>query len=329
MRFSLRVNNDVTVEQFVDIARSAEAHGFDQLWVSNDLFLRSAPVLLTAAAQATEHLQLGTGILNPYSMHPAEIAMMAATLQEASDGRFLLGIAAGAADFLAWAGLERPQPLTRTREALIAIRAFLAGERPAAVEGAGAGWTREAYLRFEAAPSPIYVGSMGPKMQATAGELADGVLPLLFPPEHFPVAVSHVREGADRTGRTLEDLDVAACMWVSIGSDADEARRVLARKIAYFGPSFSPYLLERVGLTPTDFDGIRAAMARGDPEAALGQVTDPMLRLGIAGDATDVRARCEWLVGAGARHLSFGPPLGPDLLTAIRELGEDVIPHFR
>lgn len=329
MRFSLRVNNDVTVEQFVEMAQLAERHGFDQLWVSNDLFLRSAPVLLTAAARATECLQLGSGILNPYSIHPSEIAMIAASLQEASHGRFHLGIASGAREFLAWAGLERPQPLARTREAVIAIRALLAGERPIAVEGAGAGWTQEAYLRFASRPVPIYVGSMGPNMQSMAGELADGVLPLLFPPEYFPTVAANVRAGADRAGRNPEDLDLAACVWVSISADADRARRVLAGKIAYYGPSFSPYLLERAGLNPADFEGIRTAMSRGDPEAAVGQVTDPMLRLGIAGDAVEVRERCAWLVDAGARHLSFGPPLGPDPLTAIRELGDAVIPAFR
>jgi 5,10-methylenetetrahydromethanopterin reductase len=328
VRFSLRVNNDVTVAQFVRMARAGDEHGFDQLWVSNDLFLRSAPVLLTAAG-ATKRLHLGAGILNPYSLHPAEIAMIAATLQEATGGRFLLGLAAGAEDFLGWAGMERSQPLRRTREALVAVRTLLAGERPAAVDGAGQGWTDEAYLRFGATPTPIYVGSMGPRMQAMAGEVADGVLPLLFPPEHFPVAAAHVREGATQAGRTLGDLDLAACVWVSIDADADAARGVLAEKIAYYGPSFSPYLLERAGLSPRCFDGIKMSMAAGDVAAAVAQVTEPMLRLGIAGDAAGVRKRCEWLVDAGAHHLSFGPPLGPDPLAAIRELGEKVLPAFR
>src|SRR5918994_2531446 len=114
VRTSLRLNNDVGVDEFVELARLAESLGFDQIWLSNDLFFRSAPVVLAAAATATSAIRLGTCVLNPYSMHPAEIAMTAATLQELSRGRFLLGLAAGAEDFLRWAGIERPSPIRRT-----------------------------------------------------------------------------------------------------------------------------------------------------------------------------------------------------------------------
>lgn len=311
MRFSLRVNNDLTVDRFVEIAEAAEHYGFDQIWVSNDLYLRPASVLLTAAALRTERIALGCGIFNPYSMHVSEIAMVAAGLQEVSGGRFLLGIGAGAREFLESAGIQRDKPLTRTREAVLELRALLGGD-----------------LRFPSIPTPMYIGAMGPRMQELAGEVADGVLPLLFPPEHFPVARDHVGNGADLAGRSMEDIDLAACVWVSIDSDANRARRALAEKIAYYGPSISPDLLEPLGVDTGDFDGIRTAMAQGRPDDAVDQVNDSMLRIGISGSAGEVRRGCEWLVEAGARHLSFGPPLGPDPLTAVEELGERVLPAF-
>lgn len=326
MRCSLRLNNDIDPGTFVELAQLAEASGFDQLWVSNDLFLRSAPVLVTAAATATSRLQLGTGIMNPYSVHPSELAMVATTLQEVSDGRFLLGLGAGAEDFLAWAGLARPSPLHRTREAVVAIRALLAGERPADAVGAGGGWTADAHLRTTAIATPIYLGVMSPRMLALAGELADGALPLLFPPEHFATAAEQAAAGATAAGRDPAELDLAACVWVSIDEDADRARHVLATKIAYYGPSFAPYLLERAGLSVSDFDEISAVLRTGGPDAAARLVTDQMLALGIAGSADDVIARCRGLIDAGARHLSFGPPLGPDPLRAIEVLGREVLP---
>ena len=86
LRTSVRVNNDVGVDEFVELAQIAEAGGIDQIWVSNDLFFRSAPVMLAAAAVATRSIGLGTCVLNPYSMHPAEVAMVCATLQELSGG---------------------------------------------------------------------------------------------------------------------------------------------------------------------------------------------------------------------------------------------------
>ena len=87
---------------YVELVVAAEALGFDQVWVSDDLFLRSAPVLVTAAAVRTSRIGLGIGIMNPYSVYLAELAMLTATLQEASGGRFLLGVAAGAEEFLGW-----------------------------------------------------------------------------------------------------------------------------------------------------------------------------------------------------------------------------------
>ncbi|WP_051579751.1 LLM class flavin-dependent oxidoreductase [Pseudonocardia acaciae] len=323
---SIRLNNDLDVETLTRIARTAERHGFDQMWVSNDLFLRSGPVILTVLATATEKIKIGSGIWNPYSVHPAEIAMMAATLQEVSGGRFLLGLGAGAQDFLGWAGLERTAPLGTTRSAITAIRALLAGDSPAAVPGSGSGWTELAHLRTGAAPTPIYLGAMSPKMLAMAGELADGALPLLYPPEHFATAAEQIAGGASRAGRTLADLDLAACFWCSIDDDPDAAASVLAEKIAYYGASFAPYLLARAGLSVRDFDPIQAALAAGDVDGARSLVTPAMLGLGIAGGADDVLARCRGLLAAGATHLSFGPPLGPDPERAVRVLGERVLP---
>ncbi|MDL1899773.1 LLM class flavin-dependent oxidoreductase, partial [Anaerolineae bacterium CFX9] len=100
MRFSLRFNNDLPAADYVRLARAAEAAGIDQFWVSDDLFLRSAPVILTAVALATTRLEIGTCIVNPYTLHPAEMAMIAATLDEVSGGRFNLGLSSGAAEFL-------------------------------------------------------------------------------------------------------------------------------------------------------------------------------------------------------------------------------------
>ena len=94
LTFSVRFNNDVAPAEFARLAALAEEGGFDQVWVSNDLFFHSAPVLVTAAAQATSRIELGVGVFNPVSMHASEIAMVAASLAELTDGRALLGIGA-------------------------------------------------------------------------------------------------------------------------------------------------------------------------------------------------------------------------------------------
>ncbi|MEZ4524085.1 MAG: LLM class flavin-dependent oxidoreductase [Thermomicrobiales bacterium] len=192
MRFSIRLNNDLPVNAYPKLAAAAEDAGFDQFWVSHDLFLRSSPVILASCAGATSTIQLGTCILNPYTMHPAEIAMTAATLQELSGGRFNLGIAAGAADFLGWVGIEQERPLAAMRRVITELRACLKGEP---VDG----WETQAFLRLPVERDiPIYLGATSPGMLRLAGEMADGVLPLLFPPEHLTTVQPLVNEGQER-----------------------------------------------------------------------------------------------------------------------------------
>ena len=86
-------------------------------------------------------------------------------------------------------------------------------------------------------------------------------------------------------------------------------------------------MLATAGLQPQDF-APAARLAHGG-HAAAELIDDRMLSLGVAGDAADVVARCLALYRLGARHLSFGPPLGPDAMTAIRLLGDDVLPVLR
>ncbi len=329
MKFSLRFNNDLPVRDYVTYAQAAEAAGFDQFWVSNDLFLRSAPVILSAIACATERIEIGTCILNPYTVHPAEIAMFAATLDELSGDRFNLGLSSGAEDFIGWLGLDFDLPRTRIVESIHAINKLTSNENAAAA-GRVLRWTEEAWLRFEARrPASIYLGAMSPKMLEEIGAIADGGLPLLFPPEHYQNVLPHVERGTQRAGRTLDDIDLAACIWCSISDDQEAAEAVLADKIAYYGHAMSPLILGQLGLRQEDFEPIRRAYhLEGDIDKARRMVTPRMLRIGIAGTAERLIERLAGLAGMGARHISFGPPLGPDIPAAIAAIGRDVIPRF-
>ncbi len=350
--FSLRLNNDLSVREFTELAAAADDSGFDQVWVSHDLFWRSAPVLVAAAAAVTRRIRLGIGIMNPYSANPSELSMHAATLQELSDGRFLLGIGAGSEEFLAWAGLDRPRPLSAARQAVLACRALLqrvspaddpaislasAGPQPKAHSGAqpapppegGPRWQPEAHLRWDGPPVPIYLGAMGPKMLALGGEVADGVLGLSFPPERAAASAAIVRAAAREAGRDPASIDVPACFWCSIDDDQERAAAPLAEKLAYYGPSLSAAQLADCGLSPASFRPAAQALERGDTGRARELITSQMLRLGVFGDAGTIVDRCRGLAAAGASHLSFGPPLGPDPVTAVVRLGSEVLPALR
>jgi len=334
MKFSVRVNNDLGYGELRALAEAAEDAGFDQLWVSNDLFLRSAPVLVAALATRTSRIALGIGVMNPYSVHVSELAMLAATMQEVSGGRFMLGLGAGSEEFLGWAGISRAEPLATTRTALVTLRALLGHGDATDAEEAPEGkdrallpdwFGRDSMLRFPVPrPVPVYIGAMGPKMLRMAGRHADGVLPLLYPPERYARVREQVLAGAADGHRDAADLDLPACFWVSLSSDPAAGRAALAEKLAYYGPSISASTLAEVGLRPQDFVAAARLAHGGHGAAAL--IDDRMLSLGVAGDAADVLERCQLLYRLGARHLSFGPPLGPDPVAAIRLLGEQVLP---
>jgi len=329
VKFSLRLNNDRPVAEYVRLAQAAEAAGFDQFWVSNDLFLRSAPVILTAVAAVTTRIEIGTCILNPYTINPAEIAMLAATLDEYSSGRFNLGLSSGAGEFLKWIGIKQTFPRTTVVESVEAINRLLLGEH-VRLEGQFLQWIDEAYLRFGVQRRvPIYIGAMSPRMLGEIGRIADGGLPLLFPPEHYQNVLPYIQQGAKEANRNLDDIDIAACIWVSISDDRQAAEDVLKEKIAYYGHALSPLIWDQLGVTKADFADIeQAVMVEQNMQKAKSLVTPAMLNIGIAGNSHDLITRLEKLAALGVKHISFGPPLGPDLFAAVQTIGRDVIPYF-
>jgi 5,10-methylenetetrahydromethanopterin reductase len=222
------------------------------------------------------------------------------------------------------------RPLTAVVETVAALHRLFGGESGTSDGRFLEGWTSEAYMRFPTRQIPIYIGAMSPGMLRAVGSVADGGLPLLFPPEHFATAIEHIRAGLAQSQRTLDEVDVAACIWCSVDADRAAASAALADKVAYYGHALSQTILDALGVDRAEFEPIQQAiMVDRDPPRARALVTPAMLRIGIVGTAADLVPRLKGLVDMGARHLSFGPPLGPDPLAAIEILGRDVLPHFR
>jgi 5,10-methylenetetrahydromethanopterin reductase len=326
MRYSLRFNNDLPVAQYPVLAKAAEAAGFDQFWVSDDLLLRGVWPILSACALATDRIGLGTCIVNPYTMHPVEIAMQALALDELSGGRLHLGVAAGAAEFMGWIGVPQQSPLATTAATLRRLRALFAGEHGPFSDPGLPPWTEEIYLRAPSRPIPLYLGAMSPQMTRLIGALADGGLPLLFPPERYSEVAALVGEGAMTAGRDPAAIDLAACIWVSVAADRHAAEQALRHKIAYYGNAMSDSVLAALGVARAEVAAISQVLQReGDITRAAAMVTPAMLRIGIVGDAEAIQERLAGLIAAGAQHISFGPPLGPDPLEAITLLGRILV----
>ncbi len=330
MKFGLRLIQYVGGPRaLVDLAIEGERAGFDSLWFPHDPFMRHTWVMTSAVAEHTSRIELGSVGTNPYTTDPWEIACYVATLDELSGGRAVLGLGLHTEDMVGWVGLDASDHITRTREAVDIVRRLLAGE-VVDYQGEAFHWTKQCYLRFKPlrARIPVYVCAFGPDYLALSGEIGDGSLPMLTPPEGAPYMVSSIRSGAERAGRDPAEVDICGCAWLSLSEDGRAARDHLRPMIAYFGPYLEAPALAPIGLTPEDFAPLKALVSEGRYEDAAAAVTDEMLRLAIVGTPKEVIAGIEYLAGAGVTHVNLGGPLGPDARAAIRLMGEQVIPYF-
>ncbi len=332
LRFGLRFNSaSGAIHDVVRWVTLAEELGFDDFWYCHDLMQRDAWIVLTAVASATRRIRIGTCIVNPFSANPAEIAMRAASLQEYSQGRFVLGIGLGHPAYLDWVGLRQRQPLTGLREAVRLLRALLRGDDVAFEGTTFRGWKPGTRLRFPIPPDPIpiYIGGQGPKVAEFMGETGDGALPIAFPPETIEGAVERIRAGAASAGRPLDGFDLAACVWWSLARTRQQAEDALRPLIAYYGPSLRARTLAPIGLAPVDFRDVRAAREAGDMSRAAALVRPEMFRLAITGATDEVVERIRWLQAHGATQVNVGPPLGPEKEWALQATAERVIARFR
>lgn len=337
LRFGLRlVQHLAAPRDLIRYATLAEAAGFDQVWFSHDPFLQHAWALASAAAERTRRVGIGVLGTNPYTLDPCEIAAWAATLDELSEGRALLGLGLHTGEMVEWVGHNAWDLIPRTREAVALVRRLWAGEVVANEEPNypwrwPLDWTPQAYLRFTPRRPriPIYVCAFGDEYLGLAGEIGDGALPMITPPEAASLMVERVHAGARAAGRDPGEIDIAGCAWLSLAEDPAAATERLRPLIAYFGPYLEEPSLATIGLGQADFAPLKRLAGANRLAKATAAVTPAMLRLGIVGTPDDVVRAIERLIAAGITQVNLGGPLGPDPEAAIRLMGERVIPRFR
>jgi F420-dependent oxidoreductase-like protein len=225
----------------LEIVQEAERLGYDSVWVSEAYGSDAATVLGWLAAQ-TSRIRLGSAIFQMPGRSAAMTAMTAATIDQLSGGRMILGIGSSGPQVAeGWHGQGFARQLQRTREYVAVVRMALARER---VEFQGE--TLELplpdgpgkALKLTIGPVqeriPIYLAAIGPKNTALAGEIADGWIPALFSPEHISELRPLLEEGAARAGRTLEGFDVAPTVNVFVTEDPENARNAMRPFLALY-----------------------------------------------------------------------------------------------
>jgi F420-dependent oxidoreductase-like protein len=232
----------------VDLARRAEALGYDSAWVTHGSG-RDSFVVLSAYGAATTRLGLGNGVVPIYPRHPVAMAQAALSLSELSGGRFRLGIGVShKVSMEASLGLTLREPLAVTREYVAVLRGALGGA--VAFEGRHykVNWSLAVPERPPA--PPIYLAALSRKMLELAGEIADGAVLWLCSPDYVrDVALPALQRGRARAGKTLAGFEVVAAVPVAVADDAAGALTAFRGELTrYLTLPFYRAMLEASGL---------------------------------------------------------------------------------
>lgn len=307
-----------SLETATDRVRLAESLGYDSTFVTH-IAGRDSLTVLAAYAAATERIRLGTGVLPIYSRTPVATAQTAATIDELSGGRMVLGLGVSHRVTVEnWYGDEIRRPVTEMREYVGAVRAMFRGEDPSA----GDKWpTSFHFMGYEVRSElPIYVAALSPRMLRLAGEIADGVLLWLCDPDYVrETVIPEVTKGREVAGKGLDGFDIVPAVPASVTDDrAASLDRVRGDLLTYLSLPFYRSMLERSGFG-AEIEAFDAAIGGGDTERAKAAISERMLdSLGGFGSAEDVRGAIGRYLDAGATSPGVSPVPGADADATLR-----------
>jgi probable F420-dependent oxidoreductase len=291
-----------SVRSSAELARVAEDLGYTDAWTAEtsgpDAFSVAAAVAMT-----TTTMRIGCAVVPVYTRPPALIAMSALAVQQASDGRFCLGVGASSPVIVGgWMGQAFEKPLVRTRETVEVVRAALAGEK---VKYQGETLT-VASFRLDAPPEkpiPIFLAALGPKMLELANETADGVALYLATDEGVRIA----REAAP-------DKEIVERIMCCPDEPVDEVRTFIRWLITPYlaVPAYNSFIAAQ------GFDDVAAnlmtAWSNGDRDGARETIPDELVdKLVLLGPAGECKERIQEFrdAGLGTPILAFVSTHGP------------------
>lgn len=308
-------NLDVFVEALpprlqIDYGMRAEERGFRAAWFPEITF-GDAFGPATAVATKTSRLELGTGVVGIWSRSAVTMALQAATLNELSDGRLLLGVGLQARGYVeGWHGQTYERPVRAMKEYVTILRRILSGEN-VTFEGEIFS-VQDFQLQMQPPDRPvrIYMAAIGPQMTRLAGELADGIIGYCYSAEYVRESVlPNLRAGAERAGRSLDDFDIA-CGFPTIVTPDDSGLEQIKGQVMMFATakSSSPEYASSFAAAGHDVAPIQERVDAGDVDGALGLVTDEMAAaLTIAGSPEHVRKRVDEYRDAGLTTVGLNP----------------------
>jgi F420-dependent oxidoreductase-like protein len=311
----------LTRQDQLEIVLEAERLGYDSVWAAEAYGSDAATILGWIAGQ-TSRIRIGSAIFQMPGRSPAMTAMTAATLDQLSEGRMILGIGSSGPQVAeGWHGQRFGKQIQRTREYVAVVRKALARERLVfqgetvelpLPDGPGKA------LKLTIAPVqdriPIYLAAIGPNNTRLAGEIADGWIPTLFSPEHVAEFGPLLEEGAARVGRDLDGFDIAPTVNVFVTDDLAAARDAMRPFLAlYVGgmgsreKNFYNQLVQRYGFEDAARE-VQDLYLEGKRDEAMAALPDELIDLvSLCGPPDRVRERLEVFREAGVGTLGVSP----------------------
>jgi alkanesulfonate monooxygenase SsuD/methylene tetrahydromethanopterin reductase-like flavin-dependent oxidoreductase (luciferase family) len=301
-----------SLDQALGRVTRADELGYDSVYVTH-IAARDSLALLVAYAAASQRVRLGTGVLPIYSRTPVATAQGAATVDEYSRGRMVLGLGVSHQVTVEhWYSSKLERPLQAMREYVATVRAIFEGRDPPEGELFR---TRFRFMGYAARPDlPVYVAALSPGMLRLAGEIADGVVLWLCNPDYIrDVVVPEVSAGRDKAGKALEGFDVVAAVPAAVTDDRAAAYEAMRNDLlAYWSLPFYRAMIERSGFGD-DLAAFDSAMEKGDVGPAKQAISDRFLgTLTAIGSPDDVREGVRRYAAAGATSPCVGGIPGTD-----------------
>jgi 5,10-methylenetetrahydromethanopterin reductase len=323
-RVALYLQDKHPLRDAIEYVRYAEARGFEAVWQAESRLVRDAIVPMAAFAATTERIKIGSGVINNWTRNSALIAATFSTLDDLAPGRILCGLGVWWEPLATKVGVSRRRPVQAMRETVDVVRRLLAMEKVT---------FKGEFVQVEdieidivhgdrsAKNVPIYIGATGMKMMELSGEIADGVLlNYLVSPAYNREAMQHLRAGAEKAGRTVDEVDRPQLIVCSLDKDRaralDGARELVTQ---YLGQQ--PHIMKASGVSQELLDEIGSVLTWPAEEhqirEAMKLVPDEVVQLITAsGTPAECRAKVQEYIDSGCTCPVLYP-LGVDVRAMI------------
>lgn len=321
--------SDCSIDDFLTLADLVDKTEFSRLWIQEG-DQKSAWTLAALALRSTKRVKVALGVTSPVRRHPQILAIEAATINEISVDRLVLGVGIATGAIRNY-GLQM-EPLPAMRDTVAIIRGLLADATTEFSYSGKVFSTRRPQKPFRIPNLPIFLGAIGPQMLDLAGEIADGLILTrrgCFSAEYQKYAIDRVINSARTKNRDPNSLSFVGFFETSISEDGNLARQFVKKILGtYTIPELPDSVSNLVDVNEKEVQVIKQRYSEGDFEGAIEAVTDKMVdTFAIAGTPTQCAEKLEQFANTG-----LNTPIlfihGPDKMKAVKLAAEQIIPRF-